>query len=460
MTEATQQARSRTASAVFYRSPDDNYPTIVRGNGCYLWDDEGTRYLDLSSGFAVAAGIGHGRDDVADAMAAQARRLSYVHNARVTNDRQEELAFRLAEHAPPGVDRVMFTSGGSEANELSLRIARQYHLAQGEPSRWKVISLHQSYHGATAGALAMTGRVEIRQDYEPYLAGFPKIPPPVLYRGPWAGLEPADAARRAADALADAIEAEGPDTVAAFIGEPISASTGSAVPPDGYWPRIRDICDHYGILLIADEIITGVGRTGTFLCLEHFGVTADLTNLAKGLSGGYVPLGATLIRNEVAEGISDGKRRMAEVHTYSGAPISCAIGLSVLDAIEREGLIDAARERGAHLRSVLEEQLGDVPCVGDIRGLGLMQAVEYVRSRETREPYPAEAEFAKTISQRLWSRGFVIGGGRLCAPTVTDPLVADCTGINPMLIVTDELIDSGVEALREVIDEVSAEWEG
>ena len=440
-------------SAVFYRSPGDDYPTIVRGSGVYLWDANGKQYLDLSSGLSSTAGIGHGRADIAAAMADQAARLSFVHNAKLTNDRQEELARRLADLSPEGVGKVMFTSGGSEANELSLRIARQYHLARGEWERTRVVSLAPGYHGATAGAMAMTGRWDISRSYEPHLVPAVKVPAPVSFRGPFAGLAGEELADRAAGAVRDAIEAAGPHTVSAFIGEPVSPSAGMAVPPAGYWKRIREICDRYGILFIADEVITGAGRTGRFLAMEHFGTVPDLTNLAKGLSGGYVPLGATLIREEVAEAVAVQNRCLAEVHTFSGAPVSCATGLAVLDAIENEGLVEAAEKRGFFLRSLLEEELGELPIVGEIRGLGLMAMAEYVRSRDTREKLPREWGAAPALWDEVFRRGVI-------APTMgmSGALVGDCTAFYPALTITESELEQGVAVMRSVLEEQSAKW--
>ena len=277
---------------------------MVRASGFQLWDSSGKQYLDLSSGISATAGIGQGRPEVAEAMAAQARTLSFVHNSRVTNDQQELLAARLTDLAPEGVGKVMFTSGGSEANELSIRIARQYHLARGDWERTKIIALSPSYHGATVGALSMTGRWDVNRAYDPHLMHTVKVTAPVNFRGPFAGLEGEALADRAAAAVDAAIEATGPHTVSAVMVEPVSPSAGMAVPPASYWPRVREICDRHGVLLITDEIVTGAGRTGEFLAMDHFGVVADLCNLAKGLSGGYVPLGATLVRDRDRRGDS------------------------------------------------------------------------------------------------------------------------------------------------------------
>lgn len=426
---------------------------MVRASGFHLWDSSGKQYLDLSSGISATAGIGQGRPEIAEAMAAQARTLTFVHNSRVTNDQQELLAARLAGLAPEGVGRVMFTSGGSEANELSIRIARQYHLARGDWERTRIVTLAPSYHGATVGALSMTGRWDINRAYEPHLMDTVKVPAPVNFRGPFAGLEGESLAERAAAALDAAIEATGPHTVSAVMVEPVSPSAGMAVPPASYWQKVRDICDRYGILLITDEIVTGAGRTGEFLAMEHFGVVADLSNLAKGLSGGYVPLGATLVKTRIVEEIAVQSRRLAEVHTFSGAPISCAVGVAVLDVIIREGLMEQAAKRGAFLRSLLEDELGDLPFVGEVRGIGLMQMVEYVRSRDSREKFPPESEVAASLSAAMYERGVVLNTlGSQSA------LVGDCTVFFPALTIGETDLEHGVRVLREVLEDQHGRW--
>jgi adenosylmethionine-8-amino-7-oxononanoate aminotransferase len=440
-------------SAVFYRQPADRHPVIVRAEGTHLWDSTGHRVLDLASGISTTASIGQGRAEIAAAMASQAERLAFIHNSWVTNDRQEELASRYAKLAPEGVNKVMFTSGGSEANELSLRLARQYHLARDEPQRTKVISVAPSYHGATMGALSMTGRWDISADYEPYLFPRHNIPAPVLYRGSFRDLEPKEAGARAADMLADAIEAAGPESVAAFVGEPISPSAGMVVPDPIYWQRIREICDHFGVILIADEVVTGAGRTGYFIAMDHFGITADLTNLGKGLSGGYAPLAATLVRDTVARTITEAGRGASSVHTYAGSPIACAVGLAVLDVIESENLIQRSRDLGAHAMATLEEHVGDLPWVGDLRGLGLLIGIEYVQSREGRERYPTSAGVDRSLWDAMWDKGFLLRTLRH-----STALVGDVTNFVPALTITEGEITAGVEALRATLLEQAPLW--
>lgn len=445
----------QSRSSVFYRQPQGKLPTIVRGEGCFLWDSTGHRVLDLASGISTTASIGQGRDEIARAMAQQAKDLAFIHNSWVTNMRQEELAARYAELAPSDVNRVMFSSGGSEANELSLRLARQYHLARGEPQRTKIISLSPSYHGATIGALSITGRWDITEEYDPYLFRATRVTPPILFRGPYRDLEPKEAGARSAEELANAIEAEGPDTLAAFFVEPISPSAGMVVPDASYWLRVRELCDRYGILLIADEIVTGAGRCGYFLAMDHFGVTADISNLGKGLTGGYAPLAATLIRDEVASTIEEAGRGVSAVHTYSGNPISCAVGLAVLDVIEGENLFQRSRERGAYAKEALTSELADAPLVGEVRGLGLAIGIEYVQTREGREPFPSSAQIPRLLWDAMWQRGFLFR-----TLHHESALVGDCTNFVPALIIEEKDIDSAVAALNESLVEVAGSLHG
>ncbi|CAN5852409.1 aspartate aminotransferase family protein [soil metagenome] len=440
-------------SAVFYRNPEDDYPLIVEASGYRLRDGSGHELIDLTSGISSTALIGQGRVEIADAIRDQINRVTYIHSSGATNPAQEELARRLADLAPGDLNRVMFTSGGSEANEVALRIIRQYHLARGKPGKRAVIALHPSYHGATAGALSLTGRWDINRDYEPYLFDVHHVPAPISFRGPFRDLEPDKLAHDAASAVEAAIESIGPDQVSAFVAEPISLSTGMAVPPDRYWQLIREICDRHDVVLMVDEIITGMGRTGALFRSAEIGVTPDVLTLAKGLAAGYAPLGATLVSQEMVDAIGSKHRRMAEVHTHSGAPIPCAVGIAVLDVIERENLVRAGREKGETLRSILEEQIAPLPFVGDIRGLGLMQAVEYVTDTETRQTFPGEATIARSVTQAMWDKGFLVR-------TMHHPMasVGDCTVFVPALTVSPDDLAAGVAALRDVLVGLESSW--
>ena len=353
----------------------------------------------------------------------------------------------------------MFASGGSEANELAMRITRQYHLSRGDSSRWKMISLEHSYHGATVGALSMTGKVHVNDmttsDYAPYLIRFPKIPPPALYRGQFSRLDPEEAGLRAADTLAHKIEAEGPETIAGFIVEPIMGNAGMIYAPPGYLRRIREICDEYGIVFIVDEVMTGAGRTGRLLCSQHHDVAPDLATMAKALSGGYMGLSAVLVHDRIAESIAAASRRLDHVHTYSGHPLACAVGTKALDILQEEGLIEQSLKRGEFLRELLCQRLGDLPCFGDLRGVGLANALELVADRDSRTPYPLESRVSGAITMGMRERGFLLSSGRF---TGID-LLGDVVYFTPPFIITEAQIAEAVDALGSVLEENLPTWE-
>ena len=445
-------------SAVFHRHPGASFPMFVKGEGCNFFDENGRKYLDLSSGLAWSASLGQGRADLAEVLASQARQLTYLHNSWASTDRQEEFATRLTARAPGRLNRVMFTSGGSETVELAMRITRQFQLARGESSRWKIISLEHSYHGATLGALSMTGTINVNEfvttDYDPYLVKFPRVPAPSMYRGPFSGLDPAEAGRKAADTLAEQIEREGPETVAAFIVEPVMGNGAITVMPPGYLKRVREICDEHGILLILDEVMTGAGRTGTFLCSEQFEVEPDLTTMAKSLSSGYAPLGAVLLHDRVAEAIVEGGRTLDHVHTFSGHPISCAIGLKVLEILEKEKLIDQVRSRGEFFFRQLHEKLGHLSCFGDLRGLGLAIGIEYVADRDQRKAYPAKANISQSIWEGMLERGFLLPTCRY----IDSDLIGDFSVFCPPFVISEQQISDTVDALRDTIEQLMPGW--
>ena len=448
----------RAVSAVFHRRPGEEYPVFVRGEGCHLWDEHGKRYLDLSSGMAWAASLGQGRKDIAEVLARQAGTLTYLHNAWASTDRQEEYASRLTAKAPAGITRAMFTSGGSESNELAIRVVRQYQLSVGQPERWKIVSLQHSYHGASVGALSLTGSIAVNEmlatDYDPYLIGFPRVPAPLTYRGPFANLPPGEAARAAAAAVEEGIVAADPSTVAAFIVEPVMGNGAMAVLPDGYLRLVREICDRHGLLLIVDEVMTGAGRTGTFLRVEALGVTPDLIIMAKAISGGYIPLGAVLLHERVTDAITAAGRRMDHVHTHSGHPVSCAVGIAVLDILEREGLVAQAGERGRFLRAQLDAQLGGHPAVGEVRGVGLANAVEYVADRTTQRAYPAASDVAGSIWRGMLERGYILPSRRY----QDSDAIGDYSLLAPAFVISEAEISDGVGALRDTIESAYAAW--
>lgn len=357
---------------VFYRSPARKYPTIARGEGVYLWDTEGRRYLDGASG-ALVANLGHGQSEIVAAMAQQAERVAFAHTMRFTSEAQEELAHRIASLLPFGLRHTYPVSGGSEATETAIKLARQYFLETGEPQRFRVLSRWASYHGNSLGALSASGQIARRRPYEPLLSpAFRHFPPPAdACEGAGRNGE-CDCTR----ALRAEIERAGPESVAAILMEPVGGSANSGlVPHPGYMQAVRSIATDCGALLIADEVMTGFGRTGKVLGMEHFDIAPDLITAAKGLSGGYAPLGAVVATDRVYDAIRSGSGRFAHGFTYGGHPVACAAGAKALEILERDHLVANAASMGARLRSGLEEIGRRHAWVQRVRGLGLMQGL-------------------------------------------------------------------------------------
>jgi adenosylmethionine-8-amino-7-oxononanoate aminotransferase len=375
---------------------DDELEIFVRGEGCYVWDDAGDRHLDaLSSLFCVNAG--HGRAELADAAAAQARELAYATTWDTAHPRAIELAERVAGLAPPGLERVFFTSGGSESVESALKLARSYHHARGEPSRAKVIARELAYHGTTFGALTATGLPSVRTPFEPLMAGGCHVPHTDLYRAP-EGRDPL----WAADAIEERIVFEGPETVAAVILEPVQNSGGCLPPPPGYFARVREICDRHGILLISDDTICSWGRLGTWFGAQRFDYVPDIITTAKGLTSAYVPMGAMIVSDRVAEPFVSGGAVFAHGLTFGGHPVAAAVALANLAVIEREDLLGHVRDHEAELQAMLE-RLADVPIVGDVRGAGYFWGIELVADPATKRPFPAEE--ANALIDRVLAPG-------------------------------------------------------
>jgi len=419
------------------------YPEAVRGEGVYLFDSEGRRYLDGSGG-AIVVTVGHGVREIADAISEQAARLPYVHGTEFTSRAVETLATELGKRAPVDDAHLYLVSGGSEATETAIKLARRFHLARDEPARHKFIYRWPSYHGATLGALALSGRSNMRAGFAPLLTPMPHIPAPYAYRcrlrgcGPTCSLE-------CCRALEAKIREEGPETVAAFIAEPVvGASVGAVVPPPDYYRLAREICDRYGVLMIADEVMCGMGRTGRWFAIEHWGVRPDIVTLGKGLTSGYVPGGGLLVKGEIVETLRAGG---GFVHgfTYSHHPVVAATGLAVVHYLERHRLVERAAALGAYLHERLQT-LRDLPAVGDVRGLGLMAAVEIVQDRETKRPYPRERHAAEAIQREAFSRGLVVypSGGQADG-------AGDLVMIGPPLVIERPQIDELVSILREAI---------
>jgi adenosylmethionine-8-amino-7-oxononanoate aminotransferase len=436
-------------SSVFYRKQGRAKPVISHGEGIYLWDVDGKRYIDASGG-AVVVNVGHGIDSIADAMRDQAARVAYAHATMFTSAPLEELAARLAEHIPMPDARLFFLTSGSEATEAAMKFARQVQVALGEPGRYKTIGRWGSYHGATLGALAVMGKPSMRQPFAPMMTDMPHIPPPYCYRCPF-NLTCPDCGIACADELEAEIKRQGPGTVAAFFAEPVGGATlGAVVPPDGYWPRIRAICDQYDILLIADEVMTGMGRTGRWFGLEHWGVQPDVVTLGKGVSGGYVPLSAVAARGELVDLVWNELGDFNHGGTFSHQPVGAAVGIATLDVLERGDLVNRAARMGELLGEKLRAAFGDHPHVGDVRGMGLMWALEFVADRKTKEPFPAKEKIAGRIFERAFDNGLIVYSVSGCA----DGWSGDGVMVAPPFIVEEAELDEIVGLLSGAVDAV------
>lgn len=398
-------------SSVFYRSPSQKYPRAVRGEGVYLYDEAGKQYLDGCGGAAVTC-LGHGHPDVVEAIKAQVDELAYAHTAFFTNDPQEELAARLAERFGETDARVYFLSGGSEANETAVKLARQYWLAKGREQKHIVISREQSYHGNTLGALSLSGNPMRREIYAPLLHDWPRIVPCYAYRHQADDETDTEYGDRAAQALEDAIVEYGAENIAAFIAETVVGATLGAVPPaPGYLKKIRAICDRYKILMILDEVMAGSGRSGTYFAFEQDDVVPDITTIAKGLGGGYQAIAATIVRGHVHDVIVNAFSSFEHGHTYIGHATACAAGLAVSSAIDRSDLLKNVRNVGEQLFGELKIAFGDHPNVGNIRGRGLFIGVELVEDRDTKKP--ADRSYGGRIKIAAMENGLMIyPGGR------------------------------------------------
>ena len=415
-------------------------PVIVRGEGCYVYDDHGKRYLDgLAALFCV--NVGHGRAELAEAAERQMRELAYYTNWSYAHPRAIELAERIAALAPGDLNRVFFTSGGSEAVESAWKLARNHHRMRGEGQRTKIIARELAYHGVTLGALAATGLTGLRSQFEPLTPGGCHVPNTNSYRWP----EDRDPLW-AADAIEERIQFEGPETVAAVILEPVQNAGGCFVPQEGYFQRVREICDRYGVLLISDEVICSWGRLGTYFGSERFGYQPDVITTAKGLAGAYMPMGAMIVSDRIAEPFMHGEAMFAHGFTFGGHPVACAVAMANLDIFEREDLCGHVLAKEGAFRQMLEG-LRDLPIVGDVRGAGYFHAIELVKDKETKETFDHEE------SERLL-RGFLSGElyrrGLICrADDRGDPVIQ----LSPPLIADEEQFKEIEAVLRAVLGE-------
>jgi len=436
-------------SNLFYQTKSAR-PVLDRAEGIHMWDKAGKRYIDGSSG-AMVSNIGHSNPAVLEAMRAQMDKSTFGYRLHFQTETSEELAAKTARLAPEGLNRVFFVSGGSEAVESALKLARQYSLTLGEAQRFKVISRHPSYHGCTLGALAITGCAPMTAPFDPMMQRMPKVPAPRAYLD---GLDPDDPATgpHYADMLEAKILEEGPDTVLAFIVEPVGgASTGALVPPADYMRRIREICSQYGVLLIHDEVMTGGGRTGRFFAAEHWDVTPDLISISKGFGGGYVPLGAMVARDDIVEAVM---RAGGFIHgfTYAGNPLACAAGCAVLDQIEEHDMIGNAARMGGELAVRLDGLMRRHELIGDVRGKGLLTAFELMADRKTKAPLPSRLNAHSRLVDIAYDNGLIIYSRRTRGGASGDHFM-----VCPPMIVDEAQLDEIVDVLDRSLASYGAE---
>jgi len=435
-------------SHILHRMLSKTYPTATGGEGMVLRDRDGREHIDASGGAAVSC-LGHGHPDVLAAMHAQIDKLAYAHTSFFTTDAAEELADHLIARAPAGMESVYFCSSGSEAIEACLKMARHYFVEKGETRRVNFISRRQSYHGITLGALSVGGRMKDRAPFEQMLMQGHHISPCYEYRGRRADETSEEYALRVAGELEAKILELGPETVCAFVAETVVGATLGAVPAaPGYFKRIREICDRHGVLLILDEVMSGMGRTGTLHACEQEGIAPDLMAIAKGLGGGYAPIGAMLASKRVVEAVRQGSGVFPHSQTYVGHPLACATALAVQQVIERDDLLANVRKQGARLEQRLRERFGNHHHVGDIRGRGHFWGVEIVADRSTKTPFDPALKLNARIKQAAQERGLLIypmGG-------TADGTAGDHVLLAPPFIIDAATVDTIVERLGEAVD--------
>ncbi|MCH2508989.1 MAG: aspartate aminotransferase family protein [Dehalococcoidia bacterium] len=432
---------------VYLREPSDmaekGDPAIfVSGEGVHVTDALGNTSIDGMSGLWLK-NVGYGRKEIADAAYEQMLNLTYM-PLGTTTEPTIRLAEKISQIAPGDMTRSFFTSGGSEAVETALKLSRAYFKRVGEPNRTKFISRKGSYHGATMGALALGGsHLYPKLDYEPLMPGVFHVPQPLPYRCEFGGETPEECAELCVNAVEEMIKFQDPETIAAVFAEPISSPMGCAVPGDNYWPRLREICDRYGILLIADEVITGFGRTGKMFATEHWGVVPDMMTVAKGITSGYIPMGGCITRGEISDAfIGSQKASFKHVITFGGHPVAAAAALKNIEIMEEEGMVENAAKQGAYLLDGLNEMKEKYQMIGDVRGLGLFCGLELVADRETKEYFPAEADLANRITQGFAENGLLLRGG-------------DRMNVAPPLCITSSEVDDLVTIMDKVFDQVS-----
>ena len=439
-------------SHVFYRHLRQSYPVAVKGDGVHVVDSEGRRYLDASGGAAVSC-LGHSHSAVIQAIKDQVDCLAYAHTGFFTSEPAEALADKLIAKAPAGMDKVYFVSGGSEAVEAALKLARQYYLEIGQPQRRRFVARRQSYHGNTLGALAVGGNAWRRQQFEPILIDADHLTPCYAYREQRSDETEEAFGQRLAAELEAHLEKIGPETVIAFIAEPVVGATLGAVPAvPGYFQAIKAILDRHGILLILDEVMCGMGRTGSLFAAEQEGVAPDMICVAKGLGAGYQPLGATLVHEKIVTAVRDGSGFFQHGHTYMGHPTAAAAGLAVQQAIEDEGLLERVRVMGARLEESLTERFGNHRHVGDIRGRGLFRGIELVEDRATKAPFDPGSALNARIKRAAMADGL------MCYPMggTIDGRQGDHILLAPPFIIDDSHVALITEKLGRAVDQAIA----
>ena len=437
-------------SNVFPRHNNFELPYAVRGEGCYIIDKNNKYYLDASGGAAVSC-LGHSDETVKDAIKKQTEKLAFAHTSFFTNDPAEKLANLLAENSPKGLNKVYFVSSGSEAVEASLKLARQYFIEIGEPERHRVISRKQSYHGNTLGALAAGGNVWRRSFFEKILVDTSLISPCYPYRHQKVNETELDYGLRVANELEEEIIRLGPQNVMAFIAETVvGATAGALTPVPGYFKRIREICDEYNILLILDEVMCGMGRTGSLFACEEENIIPDIVTIAKGLGAGYQPIGAMLCQDFIYDAIANGSGFFQHGHTYLGHPIACAASLAVVTKLINENMCEKVKNKGEILQKILEQDLGQNQFVGDIRGRGLFRGVEIVKDKSTKEPFSRKLNIANNIKKEALNLGLI------CYPMqgTVDGIIGDHILIAPPFIINEDEINEISSKLKTTIENI------
>jgi len=437
-------------SHIFPRHTKSSLPIAVKGEGSYIFDDSGKSYLDASGGAAVSC-LGHAHPTVIKALHRQLDELTYAHTSFFTSEQAEKLADRLCLEAPKGIDRVYLVSGGSEAIEAALKLARQFYVEKGEPNRKAIIARQQSYHGNTLGALAAGGNKWRRDQFAPLLIDTHHIAPCFAYRGKNESEDDFDYGQRVANELEHKLLELGPDTVMAFIAEPVVGATAGAVTAvDGYFRRIREICDKYGVLLILDEVMCGMGRTGYLYACEHDETRPDIICIAKGLGAGYQPIGAMLCSSEIYAIIENGSGFFQHGHTYLGHPMAAAAANAVLDVLIDQNLLSDVRPKGDALENLLHSKFNQHPHIGDIRGRGLFRAIELVEDRDTKAPFDPELKIAAKIKKSAQNNGL------LCYPMsgTIDGKLGDHVLLAPPFVISNNELDELVHKLSVTIDQV------